>query len=232
MIIVTGGAGFIGSNLVAALEERGAGPLVVCDNPGAGEGGRTIAGRSLEARDRARRAPRLPPGPRRRGARGLPPRRQLVHDRDRREPAGPQQLPLHHGPLALVRSRGRAADLRLVGGHLRRRLVRLRRRRRDPGAGAAQAAQRLRPQQAPRRPPHRPRAGAGRAAPAAVGRPQVLQRLRPQRVSQGRAEERGRRRLSRRRRRPPGAPLQVPRRALRRTAASAATSSGSATASR
>ena len=49
MIIVTGGAGFIGSNLVAALEGRGAGPLVVCDRPGAGGNGRTIAGRRLEA---------------------------------------------------------------------------------------------------------------------------------------------------------------------------------------
>jgi ADP-L-glycero-D-manno-heptose 6-epimerase len=31
MIIVTGGAGFIGSNVVAALEARGEGPIVVCD---------------------------------------------------------------------------------------------------------------------------------------------------------------------------------------------------------
>ncbi len=31
MIVITGGSGFIGSNLVAALSARGVGPLVVCD---------------------------------------------------------------------------------------------------------------------------------------------------------------------------------------------------------
>jgi len=49
MILVTGGAGFIGSNLVAGLEESGAGPIVVCDRNGAGDGGRTIAKRRLAA---------------------------------------------------------------------------------------------------------------------------------------------------------------------------------------
>ena len=49
MILVTGGAGFIGSNLVAGLEESGAGPIAVCDKAGAGDGGRTIVKRRLAA---------------------------------------------------------------------------------------------------------------------------------------------------------------------------------------
>ena len=49
MIIVTGGAGFIGSNLVAALEERGHRDIVVCDRLGDGEKWRNLAKRELAA---------------------------------------------------------------------------------------------------------------------------------------------------------------------------------------
>jgi ADP-L-glycero-D-manno-heptose 6-epimerase len=37
MILVTGGAGFIGSHIVAALEERGQGPIAVCDRTDEGK---------------------------------------------------------------------------------------------------------------------------------------------------------------------------------------------------
>lgn len=47
MIVVTGGAGFIGSNLVAALEERGRTELVVCDRLGTDEKWRNIAKREI-----------------------------------------------------------------------------------------------------------------------------------------------------------------------------------------
>jgi ADP-L-glycero-D-manno-heptose 6-epimerase len=47
MIVITGGAGFIGSNLVAALEERGEPDLVVCDRLGRGDKWRNIAKREL-----------------------------------------------------------------------------------------------------------------------------------------------------------------------------------------
>lgn len=48
MIVVTGGAGFIGSNLVAGLEEGGKGPLVVCDVLGTEDKWRNIARRNVE----------------------------------------------------------------------------------------------------------------------------------------------------------------------------------------
>jgi ADP-L-glycero-D-manno-heptose 6-epimerase len=47
MIVITGGAGFIGSNLAAALEERGEHDLVVCDRLGRGDKWRNIAKREL-----------------------------------------------------------------------------------------------------------------------------------------------------------------------------------------
>ncbi|MCP4330944.1 MAG: ADP-glyceromanno-heptose 6-epimerase [Alphaproteobacteria bacterium] len=47
MIIVTGGAGFIGSNLLAALEDRGGADLVLCDFLGQDEKWRNVAKRDL-----------------------------------------------------------------------------------------------------------------------------------------------------------------------------------------
>jgi len=43
MIIITGGAGFIGSNLVAALSDRRAGDLIVCDRLGGDDKWRNLA---------------------------------------------------------------------------------------------------------------------------------------------------------------------------------------------
>jgi len=48
MILVTGGAGFIGSNLVAALEARGS-QVAVCDRLGSGEKWKNLAKRELAA---------------------------------------------------------------------------------------------------------------------------------------------------------------------------------------
>ncbi len=47
MFLVTGGAGFIGSNIVATLEERGLGKAAVCDRLGSGDKRRNIDKRDL-----------------------------------------------------------------------------------------------------------------------------------------------------------------------------------------
>lgn len=48
MIVVTGGAGFIGSNLVAGLQDKGVTDIVVCDVLGNGDKWRNIAKRELQ----------------------------------------------------------------------------------------------------------------------------------------------------------------------------------------
>lgn len=48
MIVVTGGAGFIGSNVVAALESEGRGPVTVVDRLGSGDKWKNLRRRELE----------------------------------------------------------------------------------------------------------------------------------------------------------------------------------------
>lgn len=47
MLVITGGAGFIGSNIAATLEENGRGPIVICDRLRQGQKWRNIAKRGL-----------------------------------------------------------------------------------------------------------------------------------------------------------------------------------------
>lgn len=49
MYVVTGGAGFIGSNLIAELEDHGLGPIGLCDHFGHEEKWRNVAKRELDA---------------------------------------------------------------------------------------------------------------------------------------------------------------------------------------
>ena len=119
MILVTGGAGFIGSNLHAALDRRGH-ETVVVDRLGSEGKWRNLRNhppaRLLPPED-ARRLPRRPPA----AGDGVPSRRDQRDHGDRRRPGLGHQCRAAAAPLALVRGARRAAGLCLLGGDLRRR---------------------------------------------------------------------------------------------------------------
>jgi len=123
MIIVTGGAGFIGSNLVAALEERARHDLVVCDRLGRGEKWRNLAKRELAAIIAPEQLMAFLGDQRWRGAieADLPSRRDLVDHRARCRSRRAFELHPDDAALGMVHRAKRAVDLCLLGGNLRRR---------------------------------------------------------------------------------------------------------------
>ena len=184
MILVTGGAGFIGSNLVAEIAARGLGPVVVCDRFGTGEKWRNLAGAAVA--DLV--APERPAGLAGCARRGEP--RCVLHlgasssttERDVDFILGTTSRVA--GTLALVRRQRRPFHLRLVRRGLRRRRRRFRRRHRS-AAMARLALERVRLVQAVVRQGGGP-ADGGRRGAAAMGRHPLFQRLRSERGPQGR----------------------------------------------
>ena len=178
--------------------------------------GETSAGAAAPPR-RHRRLPREPPA----AGDGLPLRGHQRHDGDRwRRGLGDQcrAPPVH---LALVRESRRSPGLCILRRHLRRRFRRLRRRPGTGGAGKAAPAQPVRLDEARLRSPRRTCRRDPPAAPAAVGRAQVLQRLWPERVPQGRHDLGGEDQARRggRRRAGPAVPVDRARSRRRRAAA-------------
>ena len=188
MLLVTGGAGFIGSNIVARLNEAGRTDIVVNDIAGHMTASGAICqapARRFRAAGRTAALARRPQARRRH-----PYGRDLRHHRDRRRPGDGHQFP----PVA--------AAARLVHGNRARRSS-MRRRPRpmatasrafdddaSPERCGAAADESLRLEQASVRPGAGRRAAARREAAAAMGRPEILQRVRPERVSQGQDGER------------------------------------------
>ena len=148
-----------------------------------------------------------------------PSRRDLRHHRHRRRSRPRHQFPPLAPAARLVHGDAHAVHLRLVGRDLWRRRRGLRRRLVAGGVAAAAADESLRLEQASVRPRGRRSLRQGREAAAAMGGPEVLQRVRPERVPQGRDDEPGRQALRRGEGRQTGAAVQVaPRRHRRRRA--------------
>ncbi len=177
MIVITGGAGFIGSNLAAALEERGERDLVVCDRLGSDDKWRNLAKRELAAivppeglmaflAAHAREIDSgLPSGRRSRP----PPRATPISSSPRispcrwrcgtgaRRPRRGSSMPPRRRPMATAAPASTTIPAR--------------------GAGAAAAAQCLWLVEASLRPPRRAAGRSGAPRAAAMGGAQVLQRL-------------------------------------------------------
>ena len=231
VIVVTGGAGFIGSNLVAGLEARGEYEIVVCDRLGSDQKWQNLAKREIAAFVPPDELALLPRQQRVAGPRGVPSGRRHLDDRDRRRSDPRHQLRAVAGALGPLRRARHALHLRLVGRDLWRRRRRLRRRRQPGGAGQAPAAQRLWLEQASVRPADRTPPGRA-GAPARRSGPGSSSSTSTARTSTTRAPCAASSRRSCRRSRPASRRACSSRTARTiRTARRSAISSGSATAS-
>ena len=192
MILVTGGAGFIGSNLAAALAERGI-PAAICDRLRTRASGATCqarAARPRRPRDAARLARRARRPARRRSctwARSPPPRKrdadliveanfrlsQMLWQLVRPRTASVSSTPPPRPPTA-------AASTASTMTPRRRRWRSCGRSMPTAGASSCSIAGRC------------ARRHDGAAGARAMGGIEVLQRLRPERISQGRHAERRR----------------------------------------
>ncbi len=135
--------------------------------------------------------------------------RDFRHYRHRRRFGDGEQFPPVAAPARLVHADPHAFHLCLVGRHLRRRQPRLRRRLVAGRAAPIAADESLRLEQAAVRCRGRRALRQKGAAAAALGRPEIFQRLRPQRISQGSHDERAGQGVRRCQGRPAGAAVQV-----------------------
>ena len=189
MLLVTGGAGFIGSNIVASLNEAGRTDIVVNDVLGSrrqmAQSGEAPA-RRCRAAGRAVRAGST-------AASSTPSSIWARSPTPPRPTATSSWRPISGcrcGCSTGAPAHADAVHLRLFGRDLRRRRGGLRRRLVARGAAPAQADEPLRLEQASvRSRAGRSRCAQRREAAAAMGRAEVLQRVRPERVPQGRDDE-------------------------------------------
>ena len=204
MIVVTGGAGFIGSNLVAALGARGARDVGVCDWLGGGAKWRNIA----------KHAPAdiVAPGDladflAARGAGGVEAVFHMGANASTTETDVDLIVAQNFTFSMALWAQCAALGIRLIYASSAATYG-------DGGAGfdddgAPQALSRLRPLNPYGWSKHLFDQQVARGGAAAMGRAQVLQRLRAQRIPQGRHAKRGRAEVSPGPRRPPRDLVQV-----------------------